>query len=378
MPTSRKPVPFVKTDFSEQYGPGRKKVYLAPFPGTGGKRQVPTAGGPAHTDAPTARSCITLKRRIEAIMKNRIVRIPNFAAKAALAVAGTAALAMPGVVGIVKTPSVLDQSGSPRAQASPLPGNVTARGMSALATPLRLEQKSPFMAQAQAPPARLPALQSPPAAAPEFDAASIKPGFVPTGRSGTDGGGLMQFEPERVFSRNATVRRMILEAYRLTPTQLTGGPAWLDSDWFALDARAQSPASTDQLRQMLQTLLVERCKLVARHETREMPVYVVTVAKNGPKLHEFKEDDPELTQPHSRERAIELWGARAADARAHWGGGVGSIQPFLQSLPNIISIGGFVAHPIDRPVVDKTGLSGHYWIQVGWDSDDDLIPAIQD
>jgi uncharacterized protein (TIGR03435 family) len=65
---------------------------------------------------------------------------------------------------------------------------------------------------------------------------------------------------------------------------------------------------TTQLRQMLQKLLVERCKLMAHRATREMPVYVVTVGKNGPKLHEIKKGDTETTRIISRERAIELWG----------------------------------------------------------------------
>jgi len=227
----------------------------------------------------------------------------------------------------------------------------------------------------QQPAANMPSPEKPLA----FDAASIKPGHAPTGRQGTDGGGIVQIEPDRgvVFSRNGTVRRMILEAYHLMPKEVSGGPAWLDSDWFVLDAKAERPASANQLRQMLQKLLAERCKLVAHRETREMPVYAVTVAKNGPKLHEIKEGDPEPAQMISRERAIELWGSRDADARAHWGG-VSDLQQFLHSLPNVVSIDGSGVHPIDRPVLDKTGLRGHYWIQVGWDSDDDFIPAIQD
>jgi len=227
----------------------------------------------------------------------------------------------------------------------------------------------------QQPPANMPS----PAKSLAFDAVSIKPGHVPTGRQGTDGGGIVQIEPDRgvVFSRNGTVRRMVLEAYHLMPMQLSGEPAWLDADWFVLDAKAERPASADQLRQMLQRLLAERCKLATHRETKEKLVYAVTVAKNGPKLHEIQEDDPEPTRMLSRERAIALWGSRNAEARAHWGG-LGSLQQFLQTLPNVISIEGSGVHPIDRPVLDRTGLHGRYWIQIGWDSDDDFIPAIQD
>jgi uncharacterized protein (TIGR03435 family) len=61
--------------------------------------------------------------------------------------------------------------------------------------------------------------------------------------------------------RGVTARRIILEAYRLTPYQLSGGPGWLDTDAFDLEAKAET-ANGNQLRQMLQTLLAERFQLV--------------------------------------------------------------------------------------------------------------------
>ncbi len=314
-----------------------------------------------------------LKRRIEAIVSSRIGQRLNRAKKLLLVSAGVAALAAPLVIGIAQAPAIGAQSRVAREPLIMEPASTalvetTSQAVALPAVPVQVTARPQ-------PAANTPSPEKPLA----FDAASIKPGHVPTGRQGTDGGGIVQIEPDRgvVFSRNGTVRRMILEAYHLMPTQLSGGPAWLDSDWFVLDAKAERPASANQLRQMLQTLLGERCKLVAHHETKEMLVYAVTVAKNGPKLHEIKEDDPEPGKMTSRERAIELWGSRNAEARAHWGG-VGDLQQFLQGLPNIVSIDGSGVHPIDRPVLDKTGLHGHYWIQVGWDSDDDFIPAIQE
>ena len=58
---------------------------------------------------------------------------------------------------------------------------------------------------------------------------------------------------------------------------------------FDLQAKADTPADENSLRLRLQTLLSMRFKLVSHHETREVPVYALTVGKNGVKFHELKE-----------------------------------------------------------------------------------------
>ena len=167
-----------------------------------------------------------------------------------------------------------------------------------------------------------------------------------------------------------------MEAYHLAPRQLSGGPAWLDSDWYVVDAKADGPTDASRLREMLQTLLAERFRLATHRESREMPVYAVTVGKKGAKLHALQAgDDPSTWR--SREQVIALWGRRVAEAKAHWGG-ISGIQPFLNSLNDLNSLDGSGGPPISRLVLDRTGLKGTYWIQIGWDSDEDLIPAIED
>src|SRR5580704_11736004 len=106
-----------------------------------------------------------------------------------------------------------------------------------------------------------------------FDAASIKlySGSGGGGRGVPEGaplapppgGGGLRFTPGRVISAPAGVsaRKIILEAYQLNQHRLSGGPGWLDSDRFSLEAKAEG-ASENQLRKMLQTLLAERFKLV--------------------------------------------------------------------------------------------------------------------
>jgi uncharacterized protein (TIGR03435 family) len=77
--------------------------------------------------------------------------------------------------------------------------------------------------------------------------------------------------------------------YHTTSYRFPGGPNWLDADRFDLDARAETASSEMQLRQMLQTLLAERCKLTLRRENREISVYELKVGKNGSRLTEWKE-----------------------------------------------------------------------------------------
>jgi hypothetical protein len=104
---------------------------------------------------------------------------------------------------------------------------------------------------------------------PSFDVASIKPNS-----SSSVGAreGLLQFAPGSVAGTNMTARRIIMEAYHLRDQQLSGGPGWISSDRFDLEAKAASPADPDQLRLMLQALLAERFRFTVRRDTKEMPV----------------------------------------------------------------------------------------------------------
>jgi uncharacterized protein (TIGR03435 family) len=212
-----------------------------------------------------------------------------------------------------------------------------------------------FVASAFAP--RLLAFAQPPA----FDAASVKPNTTPRGGREIPGGGSLRFTPGRVTGTRVTARRIILEAYHLTEYQLSGGPGWVESDRFDIEGKAATPADRNQLRQMLQPLLAERFKLVVRHETKEMPVCALVVAKNGSKLHEVKPGDP-----------------TPAPSNDHPGRGgttnhmfdLETMQEFADSLSRNSSF--------DRPVLNKTGLQGTYLISLEWGSDEDYQTAIEE
>lgn len=118
-----------------------------------------------------------------------------------------------------------------------------------------------------------------PAAPPAFEIASVKASRSIVGHDGD-----ITTDPARFSARNATLKRLIFEAYRVPYSQITGGPPWLDSNEYDIDARPASPVSPAQLRLMLRRLLTERFKLAVRSESREGRVYALVVGKEGPRL----------------------------------------------------------------------------------------------
>ena len=74
-----------------------------------------------------------------------------------------------------------------------------------------------------------------------------------------------------------------MRAYELKNYQIAG-PAWLDSERYEIAAKIPAGAGKSEVALMLRTLLAERFRLVAHRETRELPIYAMVVAKNGPKF----------------------------------------------------------------------------------------------
>jgi uncharacterized protein (TIGR03435 family) len=201
------------------------------------------------------------------------------------------------------------------------------------------------------------------AQSPEFNAASIK-----LNKSGDCSHGCgVRFLPAMVssFPGGTSIRRIIQEAYHLSPYQLFGGPDWLDSDMFDLEAKAETPVDENGLRLMLQTLLSRRFKLVSHHETREAAIYALTVGKGGAKVHELKEGDPPKAQTFVSAAAA-LPGTPAPTLR------FSSIKQFaVASESNPLA-------NLGRPVVDKTGLQGQYLFTFSWDPSEDYMGAVEE
>ena len=202
-------------------------------------------------------------------------------------------------------------------------------------------------------------------AQPEFNAASIKPNKS----AGCSSGCGVRFLPGMIssFPGGTSTREIIWAAYHLSPSQLSGGPGWLDSDRFDLEAKAETPADENHLRLMLQTLLSQRFKLAAHPETREVPVYALTIGKNGVKVHELKEGDPQPAQAQQFvSSTLTLSGKSGPTLVFHT---IAEFAAKSESNP-LASIG--------RPVIDKTGLQGQYLFTFSWDPNEDYMGAVEE
>jgi len=268
-----------------------------------------------------------LKRRIEAIMANREEQRLNRAKRFLLASAGIAAVAVPLVIGIGHAPPISAQS------------RVTEKPLA-------------------------------------FDAASIKPMNNSGGSVRSEPG--LRFLPGTVASLPAgvTARQIITEAYGLTEYQLAGGPGWVGSDRFTLQAKTEAPANRNQIRLMLQTLLTERFKFVASHGTKEMQVYALMVRKGGPGPTRYQaKEGADSPGPAGFQKADAEF-ARHTGGRASAFTGT-TMELFARSLSELR--GAQPGSPLlGRPVVDKTGLQGLFNFRLAWNDDDDFMPALQD
>jgi uncharacterized protein (TIGR03435 family) len=193
---------------------------------------------------------------------------------------------------------------------------------------------------------------------PEFEVASVKPNTSVNVRPREE------FFPNRYSATNVTLRTLIHAAYGIPNPYgqrhyLKGGPDWLDSERFDVEGKVEEgaipanlPANdrNDQIRLMLQTLLADRFHLKVHHEMREVPVYEMVVAKNGPKLQKAASE---------RECVGIPVGSTACPGRLSGGMGRGITAKALELSQLAQFLSGFA----DRPILDKTGIGGLFDIK---------------
>lgn len=187
---------------------------------------------------------------------------------------------------------------------------------------------------------------SPPAV---FEVATIKP-VSPDAKAGRF---ITMQGTNRFVAKNYTLKLMIAAAYDLSPKTISGGPDWIDSDHY--DIQAVTPGAArlthDEQMAMLRTLLSDLFMLSFHREGKDFSIYVLEVAKSGPKLKESTApatDPAQLTSTVYPQRI--LLPARNAT--------MGDFASLLQRAL------------LDRPVVDKTGLTGKYDFDLDWAPDE--------
>jgi uncharacterized protein (TIGR03435 family) len=117
-----------------------------------------------------------------------------------------------------------------------------------------------------------------PATPPAFEVASVKVSKAPPGSDSSKG------TLGSLSIRNMTLRACIGMAYNVKELQVLGGPKWLDSDRYDMDAKPPGAAQAPERMAMLQTLLAERFQLALHRETKTLPGYALVVVKAGLKM----------------------------------------------------------------------------------------------
>jgi uncharacterized protein (TIGR03435 family) len=188
-------------------------------------------------------------------------------------------------------------------------------------------------------------------ASPTFEVATIKPSKPDEQRKA------IIVQGRRMHIINQPLSRMICFAYGVQVNQLIGLPAWADTDKYDIDAEpdGEGMPNDKQWKGMIQKLIVERYKFTFHQDKRELPVYVLSVAKTGPKLTKSEGDPNGLPGLFFRGRPGDL-GVRNAN-----------MADFVGLLQSAV---------LDRPVVDQTGLTGRFDFTLIWTPDDSQFASM--
>jgi len=204
------------------------------------------------------------------------------------------------------------------------------------------------------------------------------------GRQGGPGTG----DPTRVTIRNYPLESLILDAYQVQTYQVTG-PDWLIGNLdnfgptalrYDVDARLPEGTTKEQFQLMLQNLLAERFKLALHHETKELPVYDLVVAKNGPKLTPTPPTPPAPPADPSRPAAPEPRMKLGSDGYPVLGPEasmaiMGSRARMRAVNETMAKFAGSLSAQLHMPVNDATGLSGAYDFTLSWELNEDAASA---
>jgi uncharacterized protein (TIGR03435 family) len=209
---------------------------------------------------------------------------------------------------------------------------------------------------AQTPSSQRPTAVPTPVAAASAVPAAFEVSTVRLNKSGSPGSD-SSFRDGRFTASNVTLKNLVqYRAYGIPESRIFGGPKWLSSERFDIEAKTDSAVAErlrtlarDQRRiqtqAMFQQLLADRFKLAAHWETRDLPVYALEVAKKAPPLHPSKEPDghSSTSSNDGQFAAQNLTMAQLADA-------------LTQEL----------SRELGRVVIDKTEIQGRYDFSLKW------------
>lgn len=173
-----------------------------------------------------------------------------------------------------------------------------------------------------------------------FEVASIKPS------ANKENGNFSEIAPggRRFTATNASLNLLIVTAYDVSVRHISGGPGWMNSEFYDIQAETDRSASAGQIHLMLRHLLADRFKLALHRETKELPLYVLTVENRGSKLHENKSGDEPRVKRVTVGRFV------------------------FEGVP-LAQLTWFLSLRLGRDVLDQTGLKGNYDFELAWTPD---------
>ena len=193
----------------------------------------------------------------------------------------------------------------------------------------------------------------------EYDVASVK-----ENKSGDRMMRIMN-KPDGFECTNIPMKTLIANAYGIRQDLISGGPGWTNSTGFDVEAKVAGSdmetfkkLSPRQRNALLQALLADRFKLKLHHETKELPMYDMVVAKGGLRLKALAPVEPSADAAKNPDAA-----------KSH---GMMSMGPGMfkgQGLP-MTDVANELSYVLEHTVVDKTGLTGDYDFDLKWTPED--------
>jgi uncharacterized protein (TIGR03435 family) len=179
----------------------------------------------------------------------------------------------------------------------------------------------------------------------QFEVASVKPSAP-----GSHGPTIYNPTRERFAIACITTKSLIAYAYDVRDFQISSGPGWIGSAEYDIVAKPQGEVSNERILAMARGLLAERFKLIVHHESKEMPVLALVVAKGGPRLQtSVGTGGPEVRGGRGRLVARKVtMGLLAAQ---------------------------LAGRALGRAVLDRTGIAGEFDVNLEWTPDESPDPG---
>jgi uncharacterized protein (TIGR03435 family) len=169
---------------------------------------------------------------------------------------------------------------------------------------------------------------------PTFEVATVKPSAITAGS-------WARFLPGGRLSAASWLKQLIQIAYGVEDFQVSGGPDWLSTQWYEIEAKSPDPnADRAAMLAMLRSLLEDRFQLRLRREERQFPVFLLKLEKGGPKLTPL--------QPGEKSRCTRD-------------------NSFVCGLKTPADLATSLRYTVRRPVLDQTGVSGTYDLLLDFD-----------